>query len=551
MTGIDVRGLTCRYPGAGRPALDAVDLDVPAGSLVLLMGATGAGKSTLAGCLARIVPCFVPAEVAGEVRIDGASVDGRNVGELAGTIGMVFQDFEAQVFSTDVVQEVAFGLEHTGVPAADMPARVTAALAAVGLAGFEGRDPTTLSGGEKQRLAIAGLLAMRPRVLVLDEPTTDLDPIGRTDILRVLAALRADGIAVLLIEHDLAAAAVADRVVLLDAGRVRAAGAPADVLADPARATAAGVRPPDAARLFATLGLPDPPLDPEVAAERLRAAGFVAAPDAAPAAPSDGAPLLVLERVGHRYPDGRQALVDASLTLRRGEMVAIVGRNGSGKTTLARHLNGLLRPTSGRVLLDGADLAGRALERIAERVGYVFQDPDHQLFAASVVEEVAFGPHNLGLRPAEVAARVDEALAAVGLAARDADPFLLDKGARQRLAVAAVLALRPEVLVLDEPTTGLDWPEQQRMLAMLSGLHAAGRTIVLVTHTPWVIAEHAERVLLLAEGRLRYDGPVRDFFADPALVALASFRAPDVTRVGAALGCTPLSVDELARWLRR
>ena len=245
------------------------------------------------------------------------------------------------------------------------------------------------------------------------------------------------------------------------------------------------------------------------------------------------------------------ALDGVTVNIMPGEFVAIVGRNGSGKTTLAKHLNGLLTATSGRVLLDGADVAVLALEDVAQRVGYVFQDPDHQLFAATVVDEVAFGPRNLGLPAAEVRARVDEALGAVGLEARDDDPFLLDKGARQRLAVAAILAMGPQVLVLDEPTTGLDHAEQRRMLALLRRLRDAGRTIVIVTHTPWVIAEYVERVVLLAGGRLRFDGASRRFFADAALVREASFRAPDVTRLGQGFGCTPLDVPELLGWARR
>jgi energy-coupling factor transport system ATP-binding protein len=253
----------------------------------------------------------------------------------------------------------------------------------------------------------------------------------------------------------------------------------------------------------------------------------------------------------HRYATGHQALAGVTLTIGQGDFVALVGRNGSGKTTLAKHLNGILAPTTGQVVLDGRPLTGLPLERVAERVGYVFQDPDHQLFAATVEEEVAFGPSNLGLSAGEVQTRVTEALAAVDLRARDADPFLLDKGARQRLAVAAVLAMRPAVLVLDEPTTGLDYPEQQRMLALLGRLHAAGRTIVVITHTPWVIAEHAERVVLLAGGRIRYDGSPRGFFGDDELVAAAAFRAPDVTRLGRLLGCTPLAVEELVSWMPR
>jgi cobalt transport protein ATP-binding subunit len=259
--------------------------------------------------------------------------------------------------------------------------------------------------------------------------------------------------------------------------------------------------------------------------------------------------VLRVEGLGHRFADGREALADVSFAIGKGELVALIGRNGSGKTTLARHLNGLLRPTAGRVLFEGRDLASASLEEIAQHVGYVFQDPDHQLFAERVHDEVAFGPRNLGLPPEDVEQRVDAGLAAVGLDARDADPFVLDKGARQRLAVAAVLALQPEVLVLDEPTTGLDWPQQHRMLELLRALQRAGRTVVVITHTPWVIAEYADRVLLLSAGRLRYDGPVRAFFADPARVAEAAFHPPEVTRLGQALGCTPLSVDELVGWM--
>jgi energy-coupling factor transport system ATP-binding protein len=549
---VETVALSCRYPASARPALDGVSLRFAPGTLTVVMGATGAGKSTLVRCLARLVPCFTTADVTGEIRLGGASIAGRSVGELAGRVGMVFQDFEAQLFSTDVTQEVVFGLEQLGVAPAAMPARVSAALEAVGLAGFAGRDPTTLSGGEKQRLAIAGLLALEPDVLLLDEPTTDLDPIGRRDVLRVLDRVRADGRAVVLVEHDATALEGAQAVVLLRDGRVTGVGSPADVLGDVARCEAAGVRPPDVARVFAALGLDDPPLDVDRAADRMRAAGVRVVTSPAPDPPRPaGPPLVRVSHVTHRYDEGAIALDDVSLEIGRGELVAVVGRNGSGKTTLVKHLNALLAPTAGRVELDGADVATLALEQVARRVGYVFQDPDHQLFAATVAEEVAFGPTNLGLAADEVRRRADEALAAVGLEARDEDPFLLDKGARQRLAVAAVLAMGPDMLVLDEPTTGLDHREQLRMLELLRRLHAAGRTIVVVTHTPWLVAELALRVCLLERGRLRYDGPVRPFFAEPALVAAASFRAPDVTRLGQAFGTTPLRVDELLGWIVR
>jgi energy-coupling factor transport system ATP-binding protein len=281
----------------------------------------------------------------------------------------------------------------------------------------------------------------------------------------------------------------------------------------------------------------------------MRAARLVPVPPPAESAAPPASAILEVRDLHHRYADGREALAGVSLAIGWGEFVALIGRNGSGKTTLAKHLNGLLAPSTGQILLDGRDVGGQPLEQVAQRVGYVFQDPDHQLFAATVGDEVAFGPRNLRLPPAEIETRVAEALAAVGLAEREADPFVLDKGARQRLAVASVLALRPDVLILDEPTTGLDHPEQERMLALLAALHAAGRTIVMITHTPWVIAAHARRVVLLAGGRLRFDGSPRAFFSDDALVSAAAFRPPDVTRLGRLLGCTPLTVEELVAWM--
>jgi energy-coupling factor transport system ATP-binding protein len=546
---IRIAGLTCRYEDGTRPALEDVAFELPPGALAVVMGATGAGKSTLARCLTRIVPCFLPAEVRGEVAVLGESVADRRVGELAGRVGMVFQDFEAQIFSTDVTQEMVFALEHTGVAPGGMPARIEHALATVGLPGFEGRDPTTLSGGEKQRLAIAALLALEPPVMLFDEPTTDLDPVGREEVFDVLGALRGRGTTLVVIEHDAQAAIDADLLLFLHAGRVVAQGPPARLLTDDSACRAAGVRAPDVTRVFAALGLPDPPLDVDAAAARLRGAGMAPAPPADPPPRPRGDALISARRLGHRYPDGRVALADVDCDVGRGEFVALIGRNGSGKTTFAKHLNGLLAPTSGEIRLGGTPVAQLPLERLAQRVGFVFQDPDHQLFAGSVAEEVAFGPRNVGLPPSEVDARVAEALAAVELDARDDDPFLLDKGARQRLAVAAVLALRPELLVLDEPTTGLDAGEQERMMQLLARLHSAGRTIVIITHTPWVVAEYAERVVLLERGRLRYDGPVRPFLADDALTAAAGFRPPDVTRLGRLLGVTPRSVDELVGWI--
>jgi len=250
------------------------------------------------------------------------------------------------------------------------------------------------------------------------------------------------------------------------------------------------------------------------------------------------------------YPGDSPAVCDVTLSIAEGEFIALLGQNGSGKTTLAKHLSGLLAPTQGQVFLRGQELRQVPLHKLAQEVSYVFQNPDHQLFTDSVAEEVAFGPRNLGLGAAEVEVRVHEALAAVGLSTmREHDPFLLGRGERQRLAVAALLALRPRVLILDEPTTGLDYLEQRRMMELLRRLHREGRTIIIITHVPWVAAEYAERALLMAQGRLLWDGPLRGLCSQSDLCARASFRPPDITLLGLRFGLTPLSVEEFVGWV--
>ncbi|HSP97694.1 MAG TPA: energy-coupling factor transporter ATPase [Candidatus Dormibacteraeota bacterium] len=539
---VALRDVSFTYRGAATPALRDVSLSVRRGEMVVVMGATGAGKTTLAKCIGRSIPQFQPGVLSGDIEVCGRDVGAATVSDLAGTVGLVSQDFEAQLFSTSVRHEVAFGMEQLGVARADMARRLADALAVVGLAGFDGRDPITLSGGEKQRLAIAALLALEPAVLVLDEPTTDLDPLGKGDVFAALAAVRARGATILLIEHETAAAERADRLVLMAGGAIVAAGPPAPLLADVGRLEALGVRPLDLDRIAQARGWAARPADATAAAQRLRPRAPTSLPP--PVAPRE--PLIDAEGMVHAYAPGRPALAGVSLSIASGEFVALIGQNGSGKTTLAKCLNGLITPQQGTVRVRGTDLRELPVTRVAAEIGYVFQNPDQQIFAATVHEEVGFALANLGVPAGEAARRVAAVLEAVGLegcAARD--PFLLGKGQRQRLAVASLLVLEPAVLILDEPTTGLDFPEQRHLMALLAGLHRRGLTVVVITHSPWVVAEYAERGVVLRDGRVAFDGSLRSLFAEEALLEASHFRLPDATRVGRRLGFTPLSVEEL------
>lgn len=559
--------LSFRYAGQREPALRQVSLRVRRGEMVVIMGATGAGKSTLAKCLNRIVPAFQPGELSGEMALLGRSLSGEGVAEVAGMVGLVSQDFEAQLFATNVVQEVVFGMEQLGVPPDEMRRRLPQALRAVGLEGFDRRDPATLSGGEKQRLAIAATLALRPSIMVFDEPTTDLDPLGKLEIFAVLAAMRRQGYTLVVIEHEIAAAEHADRLVVMSQGRILVDDVPEDVLARVDFLRTHGVRPPDLSRLAARLDLKPVPRSVDAAEAAIRGPGVVGwgsgieDPEAAGRSdlqspppgprPLTPAPLISVENVCFAYENTAPALDGVSLVIEAGEFIAIIGQNGSGKTTLAKHLNGLLVPSAGRVRLRGADVRSLPINRIAAEIGYVFQNPDHQIFAATVHEEVAFGPRNLALAPHEVEERTRVALDAVGLAGMEnEDPFLLGKGQRQRLAVASVLALHPQLLILDEPTTGLDYLEQRQMMELLARLHAQGIGILIITHTPWVVAEYAQRGVLMAGGRVLSDAPLRTLFAEELLLQQAHFCVPEITCLGRRFGFTPLSVDEFLEQMR-
>jgi energy-coupling factor transporter ATP-binding protein EcfA2 len=549
---LDIDGLTVRYRGAARDALREVRLTVSPGELVAVTGASGAGKSTLCRCIGRVVPTFHPADLRGRMRLNGESLAGKAVHDLVPEVGLVFQDFETQLFATEVWLEVAFGLENLGLPRAEILRRVTATLARIGLTGLERREPATLSGGQKQRLALAAVLAMEPRLLVMDEPTTDLDPAGRAEVLSLAEARRAQDAGILLVDHDPDDLIGAERLLVLHDGAIALEGPARALLQRPAQLAALGVRPPQVPAFFEHFGLTDLPVTVADGLTCLREGGWRITPRPTPTTPPIADPILEARGVSYRYPGGVEALVDLNLAVRPGEILAILGQNGCGKSTLARLLTGLLAPSAGEIRVRGQSVAGRELAGMARHVGYVFQNPDHQLFAQTVREEVIFGPRNFGVPAAEWPDRLRHTLAAVDLTGRENDnPFTMAKGERQRVAVASVLAAAPEVIILDEPTTGLDYRQQVAMLELVRRLQAAGHTILLITHAMWVAAAYAHRCVLMAEGRIFADGPPQTVFADDSALARAHLRPPAIAALSGALGCPVATVDDLLSCVTR
>ena len=464
---IEIENLHFRYRGACDTALRGINLHIAAGEFVLLTGPSGCGKSTLARALNGLIPQSITGQMWGRVLAGGLDTRQHSVPELAGQVGMVFQIPETQLFNLTVEEEVAFGPRNLGLEAKTVGERVAFALSAVGLEGYRARSVYQLSGGEKQRVVIASVLAMQPPVLVLDEPLSNLDEAGTSMVLETLGELNRElGLTVLLIEHRVASVAeFARRVIVMSEGRVVLDGEPGVVFEEKERLAALGVR------------LPGPP-------QLVEGPKRFGAPQA---------PAITFEGVSFSY-DGRRVLDDISFQIGRGEFAALVGENGAGKTTLARLILGLLRPDAGEI-----KVAADGKLQLGQDIGLLLQNPLEQLFCNTVGEEVAFGLENFGL-PSSLA---EEVLAEMDLASLcSQDVWSLSCGQKQRLALAAVLALSPSILVLDEPTVGQDWGHLKRLMDFIARLNRQGATIVLVTQDMDLVRTYARRSLRLHGGKI-------------------------------------------------
>lgn len=551
---ISVERLTYLYPPAlpgdeWTTALAGLSFSVPAGGSVAVVGPNNAGKSTLCLAVAGLAPRLTAGQVRGSVQVAGRDVQAAPPGALADVIGLVLQDPVGQLFTPTVEDEIAWGLENLGVPPGEMHRRITWALEAVGLADVR-RDhaPQTLSGGQQKRLALAAALALQPRVLLLDEPSGGLAPAGRRELVTVLRGLRErEGVTLLFAESDPeVVAALADEVLLLERGTITASGTPRALFASLSAAGSGVVALPPASRFGAALGAAGAPAWLTAA----EAAGALGAPPPAlcgpPAALAQsahpgGEPALRVEDLHSHYQPGQPVLRGVTFSLWPGEIAALVGDNGAGKTTLARHLIGLLRPDTGRVLLSGEDTRTRPVGQVAQVVGFAFQNPEVQIFSPTVREEVAFGPRNLGLSGAALDAAVEAALDAFGLAdCAGHPPASLSFSTRRMVALASIAAMQTPVLVLDEPTVGLDAAGTARVMAWLAVRRAAGAAVLLITHDMELAAQHADRMLVLHEGRIALEDAPAGVFARPELLDQAGLRPPFAVRLASALNCPAL-----------
>lgn len=533
-------------------ALDDVTLEVCRGERVCVLGANGSGKSTLASVI-----CGLLAPDEGDVELAGHAVCTGGVPDLAAyrdarrQLGLVFQNPDDQIVTSVVADDVAFGPENLGVPRAQISVRVARELRRVAMEKYAHADPSRLSGGQRQRVCIAGALAMEPAVLVLDEPSSLLDVRGRAAIMRVMGRLAAAGATLVHVTHFMDEALAADRVVVMQHGHVALEGTPDEVFAA------------KNAQVIEALGL-EMPFEARLAVA-LRQAGAAGGAIAAPGAPSDekpaacahtAEPLAILARdLGFSYGPGAQALDGVSLEVPVRATTAIVGQTGSGKSTLLRLLCGLEAADAGSLTVCGINAATkRGRRQVRRAVGYVMQHPERQLFAQTVAEDVAFGPRNQGLSAVEVEGRVAHALDLVGLAdRRDASPFELSGGQQRLAAIAGVLAMEPELLVLDEPTAGLDPRGRARLRALMADLAAHGVTLLQVTHS-MEDAARADHVVVLDQSHVLAAGTPAEVFCpanEPQLTAVGlGLPRPLAYACEHALDARPLTLEALVAALR-
>jgi energy-coupling factor transport system ATP-binding protein len=497
-----VRNLTFTYRSRPAPALKDIEFEVRPGELLLIAGASGCGKTTLIRCLNGLVPRSYKGELKGAIQVFGQDIRPLPLAKISQLVGTVLQDPERQILGAKVLHEVAFGLENLGLSRAEIIERADEALAYLKISHLRERETFLLSGGEKQKVALAGVLAMRPRLILLDEPLASLDPASGLETLALARQLADEGLAIVMVEHRVedVLKISPDRVMFMMNGAIRYLGDPAGL-----------VNWVD----YREVKLPAPLIIQKAATEPPSADGQPGPAPLSPSAESAAEPLVRFENVAFGYEAETEVLHGITLDIRRGDVIAVLGPNGAGKTTFVKHAIGLLKPKAGRVLAAGRDTREASVAEVAQTLGYVFQSPSHMLFAPTVREELAFGPTNLRHPPGAIEQEVKEALRIVNLEDKEQDsPLSLSFGQQKRVSIAAILAMRSRILVMDEPTAGQDYKNYLSFMDAILRLPNF-EAILFITHDVDLAVIYANRVIVIADGQVAADGAppevLRDF----------------------------------------
>ena len=574
MSVITVENLRYRYPHAKELALDGLDFSVEKGEFIGIIGENGAGKSTLSQALMGLVPQFYKGAYGGTVMVDGIEAGRTPVAQLCGHVGLVFQNPFNQLSGAkdNVYEEVAFGMQNLGVPAEEMKNRVEEALKLLDIWQYRDRNPFDLSSGQMQRVAIASVLVMRPDVMILDEPTSQLDPEGSDEVFKAVETLTGSGITILMIEQKIEKlAAYCDRILLLHKGKQIAFDTPQKVFSM-SDLNDYGIQAPAFTRICkaegVTLADGTYPVTVEEAAGVLRekrleasacadggeraqrAAGAELAQAGGPtesAGSSDE--QFCIENLDFSYLADVPVLKNLNMKLDK-RPTAIIGQNGAGKTTLVKLLKGLLKPVSGSICFHGEDISGKTVAMLAGNVGYVFQNPDDQIFKYNVMDEILFGPLNIGMDAERAKKEAERALELTGLTGKEKEnPYDLELYERKMTAIASVLAMDTDVLILDEPTIAQDWKGRQIIGGIIRSLSERGKLVIAILHDMDFVAENFKRVIIMAHGQVLADGTAKEVFAQEEALKKARLQKPYVMQLCEALGYEKsyLTVEELLK----
>lgn len=582
---VEISNLTFKYEGSQKNALENINLHVNKGDFLGIIGESGAGKTTLCSAINALIPHHFKGDYYGSVKVDGQDTFDIAPGLLALKVGSVFQDIDSQMLSTFVEDEILFGLENFGVPKDQIERRLSQALKDIGIEDLRYREIASLSGGQKQKVAIASILALEPEVLLLDEPTGELDPASSRQIFQLLGQLnREKGMTVIVVEQKIMLLCeFARTLAVMEGGKLAACGPVREVLQTAEKLEEKGVNIPRVvtlSRRLAREGLipSDIAVEKRLALNAKEAAELVGEickgmPSGSEAAEctgdapgrelsltqeaslkhkassnheADAETIIEFKNVNFSYRNDAN-IRDISVEIKKGDFVAIIGSNGAGKSTFSKLCNGLLKPSSGDVLVEGDNTKKVKTSKLAKKIAFLFQNPDRQICCNTVREEIAFSLKNIGLSEEEVNRRVEKTLQDFGFDP-DAEPFSLSRGQRQRLCLACLIAVRSDILILDEPTTGLDYKECIELMEKIRELNKEGTTVLMVCHDMEVVLDYASRVLVMTGGRLIADGATRWILGDDELLAQARLLQPQICETATKLGKEYqgiFSVDEL------
>jgi energy-coupling factor transporter ATP-binding protein EcfA2 len=553
---IQVKNLTYTYENESEPVLKDVSLTIDQGEFVLIVGPSGSGKSTLCQVFNGIIPNVLGGDVQGEVIVDGKAVFDVEVKDMSTSLGIVFQDPDAQLCNIYVEDEIAFSAENLKVDPVEIRQRIKDTLDRVGLSGFEQRKVFELSGGQKQKVGIASVLSMKPKILILDNATANLDPQATKDVFDLLKALHEEhGHTIIVVENKIDDIIhLVDRIIVMDAGKIVSDGPPRQIISQSGKELMEmGVWIPEISEL----------------ALRLQDEGFtfdqfpISVHDAYlemkdrwnksyhmityPSRNEMKEDIIVVKNLSYMYPNGTKALNNVSFSIKKGDFVAILGTNGSGKTTLVKHLMGIIKPPKGKVFLKGEDISKRTLLEMTEDVSYVFQNPEHQFVTENVLEECIYSlkvKHGIN-KNQEVSEEILEkgihSLKQINLyEARDKNPFMLSGGEKRRLSVVASIAMGQDIIILDEPTTGQDYASATKLLELCYELNRNGKTVIMINHDIRLVCRWVNTALVMHQGNLIFNGDVHDLFLNEDVCRKASLIEPPISQLAKKLSAGDL-----------